>query len=137
MPLSTALGQAMSIVSALAGMYSATLRLEASARRIAGAGATRTQTSAGAGGGPAYLLMPVGSAAVAAPAGVRNSAPVWMAAYQDDAGAGEADGLAAGADVDLAAEAFEQATARASYMANAKTLQITQEMVKRLFELDA
>ena len=42
---------------------------------------------------------------------------------------------AGAAEVNLAQEAFEQATARASFIANAKTLQVTQEMVKRLFEI--
>jgi flagellar basal body rod protein FlgC len=50
---------------------------------------------------------------------------------------GDAAATAEAAEVDLVAEAFEQASARASFLANAKTLQITQDMVKRLFELDA
>ena len=36
----------------------------------------------------------------------------------------------------VVAETLEQATAQASFTANAKTLQVTQAMVKQLFELD-
>ncbi len=97
--------------SAVSGMRSAALRLETSAGRIANA---------------SYLLVPVGQTGRVAPAGgapssVRNAAPVWMAA--------------GGAEFDLAAEALEQADARLSFTANAKVFQVSQDMVKRLFEL--
>ncbi len=118
-------------------MRAATLRLEASAYRVATAGATRVRP---VGGGPVYVLTPVDQTAGAGPVrpvspvtpAVQNSVPVWLAAYQGEAGAG----TAVEAEVNLAAEAFEQASARASFLANAKTLQITQDMVKQLFELD-
>jgi hypothetical protein len=82
-------GHVMSIAvsTAISGMRTAALRLEASARHVAGAGATTTEASTSAG------------------------------------------------DADLAAEALEQASARASFMASAATLRITQDMVKRLFEV--
>jgi hypothetical protein len=129
----------LAIHSAYSGMRAAALRLEASAYRVATAGATRVQP---VGGGPVYMLTlvdpmtgagPVQPVRPIAPA-VQNSVPVWLAAFQ---GGGDAAGTAVDADVNLAAEAFEQATARASFLANAKTLQITQDMVKQLFELDA
>jgi hypothetical protein len=118
-------------------MRAATLRLEASAYRVATAGATRVQP---VGGGPVYMLTPVDPMTGAGPVqpvrpiapAVQNSVPVWLAAYQGAGGA-----MTTEPDVNLAAEAFEQATARASFLANAKTLQITQDMVKQLFELDA
>jgi flagellar basal body rod protein FlgC len=127
------------IHSAYSGMRAATLRLEASAYRVAGAGATRVQHLTNA---PVYVLTPLAQAGAAGPVrpvspvapAVRNSVPVWLAAYQ---GGGDGAGTAMEPEVDLAAEAFEQASARASFLANAKTLQITQDMVKQLFELDA
>jgi hypothetical protein len=110
---------ANSTFSALSGMRLAELRLETSAGKVANAGASD-------------FLVRVAQASPAAPAGgapstVRNSAPVWMAA------GGAADD--ANADVDLGAEALEQAEARTSFMANAKVLEVSQDMVKRLFEL--
>jgi hypothetical protein len=123
--------------SALAGMRSAALRLEVSARKVASVGATRTGSASRVDGGPVYLLTPVDQAGLAgqvpAVSGVstRNGAPAWMASYQDAAGNPDT----APAEANLAAEALEQATARASFIANAKTLQITQAMVKQLFEL--
>jgi flagellar basal body rod protein FlgC len=129
----------LAIHSAYSGMRAATLRLEASAYRVATAGAARVRP---VGGSPVYVLTPVDQTADAGPVrpvspvtpAVQNSVPVWMAAYQ---GGGDVAGTAVKAEVDLAAEAFEQASARASFLANAKTLQITQDMVKQLFELDA
>jgi hypothetical protein len=126
--------------SALAGMRSAMLRLEASARNVARAGATQATSATSADGNPVYLVTRVDPMdfprPVPAVSGVSapNSAPAWLAAYQDATGGG-ADG-AGGGEVNLAQEALEQATARASFMANAKTLQVTQEMVKQLFELE-
>src|SRR3990172_976533 len=128
----------LAIHSAYSGMRAATQRLEASAYRVAAAGATRVQP---VGGGPVYVLTPVDPMTGAGPVqpvrpiapAVRNAVPVWEAAYQ---GAGGGGARTTEPDVNLAAEAFEQASARASFLANAKTLQITQDMVKQLFELD-
>jgi flagellar basal body rod protein FlgC len=120
----------IAIYNALSGIRAATLRLDASARRVAAATGVQSPNA----GAPVYVLTPAGRASPVAPVGptvgVRNTAPVWMAAYRNDGGG------AAGASVDLAAEALEQASARSLFLANAKTLQVTQDMVKRLFELD-
>jgi flagellar basal body rod protein FlgC len=128
----------LAIHSAYSGMRAAAQRLEAFAYRVAAAGSTRVQP---VGGGPVYVLTPLDQAAAVpvqpvspvAPA-VRNSVPVWVAAYQ---GAGDGGDAAGGPEIDLAAEAFEQASARASFLASAKALQISQDMVKQLFDLDA
>jgi flagellar basal body rod protein FlgC len=119
-------------------MRSAMLRLETSARNVARAGATQATSATTADGGPVYLVTRVNPSDLPRPvpavSGVstRSSSPAWMAVQQD--GTGEAGAVRA--EVNLAQEAFEQATARASFIANAKTLHVTQEMVKRLFEID-
>jgi flagellar basal body rod protein FlgC len=127
----SASAMSIAIYNAMSGIRAATVRLEASARRVAAATGVQSPSA----GAPVYILTPASQARPVEPvgptAGVRNTAPVWMAAYQNDA-----DG-AAGASVDLAAEALEQASARSLFLANAKTLQVTQDMVKRLFELDS
>jgi hypothetical protein len=96
-------------------MRVAELRLEASARKVAGSG---------------YLLVPLGQVSQPSPAvstapAVRNAAPVWMAAA----------GGAAASDLDVGGEALEQAEARTSFMANAKVFAVSQDLVKQLFEL--
>ncbi len=123
-------------------MRSAMLRLETSARNVARAGAIQATSATTADGGPVYLVMRADPSDLPRPVpavsgvGTRSSSPAWMAAQQD-ATTGEAGAMGAGAaEVNLAQEAFEQATARASFIANAKTLQVTQEMVRRLFEID-
>ena len=127
--------------SALAGMRSAMLRLETSARNVARAGATQATSATTADGGPVYLVTRVDQMDLPRPVpavssvSTRSSSPAWMAAQQDPAGEPGAMGAGA-AEVDLAQEAFEQASARASFIANAKTLQVTQEMVKQLFEIE-
>ena len=127
--------------SAIAGMRSSMLRLEVSARKVAGAGAVTTASAARVDGGPVYVLTPVDQTDFARPVpavsavATRSSSPAWIAAQQD--ATGDAGAMAAGAaEVNLAQEAFEQASARASFIANAKTLQVTQDMVKQLFELE-
>jgi flagellar hook protein FlgE len=126
--------------SALAGMRSAVMRLETSARNVARAGATQA-TSGNSDAGPVYLVTGVDPTNFPRPVpavssvSTPSSSPTWMASYQDASGERGTEGAETG-EVDLAQEAFEQATARASFMANAKVLQVTQDMVKRLFELD-
>jgi flagellar basal body rod protein FlgC len=127
--------------SALAGMRSAMLRLETSARNVARAGATQSTSATSGDGGPVYVVTRLDQADFARPVpavssvSMPNSAPAWLAAQEDTSGGGGAPG--GGADeVNLAQEALEQASARTSLMANAKVLQVTQDMVKRLFELE-
>ncbi|MBX9591901.1 MAG: hypothetical protein K2X43_21625 [Hyphomonadaceae bacterium] len=93
------------IATAVSGMRQATLRLDASARTIASQGAEAAPGPAGGG--------------AAAP--VRNVSPTWMA------------GAAGG--VDMADAMVELISARTSFIANAKVLEITQAMVKQLYEL--
>ena len=66
-------------------------------------------------------------------AGVRLEASARRFATADASPTDTAPG--ATAQFDPSAEALEQVDARLSFLANAKTLEITQEMVKRLFEL--
>lgn len=118
---------------AVTGMRAATVRLEASARNVAKAGTRGVSPSTAANGTPVYLLTQVDQSSVPPPTGgvvasVRAVAPVWMAAAESEP--------APEPDVDLGAEAQEQAGARTSFLANAKTLEVAQEMVKRLFELE-
>ena len=116
------------ITSANLGMRAAALRLQASARNVANAGSPGAPSANAARIQPVYVLTRIDQSGLAAPVAsgatpsVRNAAPLWMA----DAGAGNAD---------MAHEALEQADARISFLANAKTLEVAQEMVKRLFEL--
>lgn len=130
------------ISSAVSGMRAATLRLEASARNVANVSSRGALPSAGAAGPQVYLLVRVDQTSLAGPgagggtkAAVRNVSPAWMAAYDPDASFADADGMVAAPNVDLMSETLEQVSAEISFMANVKTLQATQEMVKRLFEL--
>ena len=66
---------------------------------------------------------------------VRNVSPAWRAAYDPDAGFTDASGMVAEPSVDLVDEALEQATAEAAFLANLRTLQTAQDMVKRLYQL--
>jgi flagellar basal-body rod protein FlgC len=133
----------IAISSALLGMRAATLRLQTSARNVANVNSQGTLPSTGSNSPQVYLLVAVDQVSLAGPGGtgggtsasVRTPAPTWMAAYQPNAGFADSKGLVADPNIDLVAEALEQATARASFMANAKTLEVTQDMVKRLFEL--
>ena len=126
--------------TALAGMRSAVMRLETSARYVARAGATAV-VSGSADGSPVYLVTGVDPTNFTRPVpavssvSTPSSSPTWMASYQDASGESET-GAAQTGEVDLAQEAFEQATARASFLANAQVFQVSQDMVKRLFELE-
>jgi hypothetical protein len=107
--------------SAVSGMQAATLRLAASASKIAGAGA-----AAPAGSPPTYLLLriegtslPMAGGSGVSVGAVRSVSPTWLA----------------GQGPDLADALLEQAGAEADFLANAKVLQTAQEMVKRLYEL--
>lgn len=112
------------ISSAVSGMRVATLRLEASARNVAAASSARAPH--------VYVLVPPSPPVPSpAPAGatapVRNVSATWMASYAPDAGS---DGAA-----DLIGETMEMAMAESSFIANARTLETAQAMVKRLFDL--
>ena len=66
---------------------------------------------------------------------VRVAAPAWRAAYAPDAGFADANGMVAGPNVDLMAEALEQAAAEASFLANLQVFEAAQAMVRNLYEL--
>lgn len=106
------------ISSSVSGMRVATLRLEVSARNVAAASSARAPHI--------YVLVPP-SPPVQSPAPARATAPVrnvsatWMAGSDGAAG--------------LIGETMEMAMAETSFIANAKTLETAQAMVKRLFDL--
>ncbi len=123
------------ISSAVSGMRMATLRLEGSARNIANLNSKGTPPLGGANAPPVYLLVRADQIASAAPASVpsgtmlpvRNVSPTWMATYDQDSG------YAGGSD--LTGNMLELTSAEHSFIANARTFETAQEMVKRLFEL--
>ena len=115
------------ISSSAQGLMTATLRLEASARSLAGA--TRAPN-----GQRNYVLVPADRLAVASPAArpqaglarpVTISAPAWLAG--NDSGAQEG--------AEMTGAILEHMDAAHSFKANAQTFSVAQDMVKKLFDL--
>jgi flagellar basal-body rod protein FlgC len=128
------------IATAVSGLRAATLRLEASAGNVANIG---SRGALPPGAPQAYQPVRVEQTSMTRPGGagggtmaaVRNVSPAWRAAYDPGAGFADASGMVAEPNVDLIGETLEQATAKAAFMANLRTLQTAQDMVRRLYEL--
>jgi len=124
------------IATAASGMRAAQLRLAASAANVANLGSRGAPP--GSTGPAAYQPVRVEQAAVESGgtlASVRIVSPAWRVAYDPHASFADAAGMVAEPNVDLVGEALEQTTAELSFLANLRTLQTAQDMVKRLFDL--
>jgi len=123
------------IATAVCGLRAATLRREASASDVANIG---SRGALPPGAPQAYQPVGVEQAGMASGgtlATVRDVSPAWRIAYDASASFADAAGIVAEPNVDLVGEALEQETAQVAFLANLRTLQAAQDMVRRLYEL--
>ncbi len=129
---------------AASGMAAASQRLQVSAENIANAESDGPLPSAGAAVqaqyAPAYVPQQIDQ--VATPGGgtsavVVDAQPATVAAYAPTAPYADANGEVAAPNVDVAAEAIQQATAAYDFAMNVQVMRVYSQMTKTLLDVQA
>lgn len=121
-------------------MQAASLRLEAAARNIANAGSTGALPEAQGVAAPRQAYQPVTVDQTAMPNGgvaatLRKVSPGFVAALQASSSQADANGMVAMPAVDMATEVTDMLSAKQDFTANAQVLRVTDEMLRRLFDV--